>query len=90
MPADDTGASRRIMVNAGWLGVQPLVLNVFGILSTAFIARQLGTAAYGRFNYGVAIVMTIGARSPTSASERSQSGGWRRSPSAPSTTSAFC
>ncbi len=58
-PADD-GASRRIMVNAGWLGVQPLVLNVFGILSTAFIARRLGPAAYGRFNYGVAIVMTLG------------------------------
>lgn len=58
-PVDD-GASRRIMVNAGWLGVQPLVLNVFGILSTAFIVRQLGTAAYGRFNYGVAIVMTLG------------------------------
>ncbi len=58
-PADE-GASRRIMVNAGWLGVQPLVLNAFGFLSTAYIVRQVGPASYGRFSYGVAIVMTLG------------------------------
>lgn len=48
------------MVNAGWLGVQPIVLNVIGILSTAYIARQLGPESYGRFNYGLAVVLTVG------------------------------
>ena len=47
------------MVNAGWLGVQPLALNAIGLLTLSFIGRQLGSEAYGRFGQGLSAVMVV-------------------------------
>jgi O-antigen/teichoic acid export membrane protein len=57
-PATGTGlsAERTVARNAAWLIVQPLLLNGVSLVSTAYIARQLGSGEWGRFNLGLAFV----------------------------------
>jgi O-antigen/teichoic acid export membrane protein len=45
-----------VLRNAFWLTVQPLVLNVLSIASTAYIARTIGAADFGRFGLALAFV----------------------------------
>jgi O-antigen/teichoic acid export membrane protein len=47
---------KTVAKNAAWLILQPLLMNVLSLASAGFIARQLGTSDFGRFNLGLAFV----------------------------------
>jgi len=55
-PKDEQARVGRIWTNAVWLGAIPLLLNVVSVVSAGFIARVLGTEAFGRFSMGSALV----------------------------------
>lgn len=47
---------RRLVKNTAWLVLQPLLLNVLSLAATGYIARQLGSSEFGRFNLAYAFV----------------------------------
>jgi PST family polysaccharide transporter len=47
---------RTVAKNTAWLVLQPLLLNVLSVASTGYIARELGSSDFGRFNLGIAFV----------------------------------
>lgn len=61
LPAD-VGARRagaaaaRVAKNSAWLIAQPLLLNAISLFATAYIARTLGPADYGRFVFALAFI----------------------------------
>lgn len=48
---------RKIIANTGWLFVEKLVIIVVGLVIGAWVARYLGPAQYGIYNYALAFVM---------------------------------
>lgn len=49
-------AERTVAKNAVWLSLQPLFMNVLSLASTGYIARQLGSSEFGRFNLAYTFV----------------------------------
>lgn len=54
-PATRTAATR-VIRNSFWLIGQPLLMNVISLVATAYIARTLGRANYGRFVFALSFI----------------------------------
>ncbi len=56
MEIANKGETRRIIANSGWLFFDKIIRQGLNLLLTAYIARYLGVATFGEWNYAIAFV----------------------------------